>query len=230
MTAVAGRLVSSPFLASILGVLESLRCGGVLLDPHARVISLNSIALGCLGNGLVLEGERLNATDRESDQRLQRFIAAELKAGRPSNLPQSVAVLRESRLPLVVRPHRLDDAAHRASSAAAARPEGLLLFIIDPEEWLAPPQEMLMQTFDLTRAEADVAIGIASSRTLAEIAVDRHIKVGTVRAHLKAVFAKTHTRSQAGLTGALTRLAFLAPQPKRQIAQAAARGVQAARA
>jgi DNA-binding CsgD family transcriptional regulator len=89
----------------------------------------------------------------------------------------------------------------------------LLLLVVDPEQWLAPPQDMLMQAFDLTRAEADVAIGIASGRTLAEIATDRDIKIGTVRAHLKAVFAKTHTRSQAELTGALTRLAFLAPQP-----------------
>jgi hypothetical protein len=32
-----------------------------------------------------------------------------------------------------------------------------------------------------------------------------------VRAHLKAVFAKTHTHSQADLMGVLTRLALLAP-------------------
>jgi DNA-binding CsgD family transcriptional regulator len=86
-----------------------------------------------------------------------------------------------------------------------------LLLVIDPEQWLAPPREMLMQTFALTRAEADVAIGVVSGRTLAEVAADRDIKIGTVRAHLKAVFAKTHTHSQADLTGALTRLAFLAP-------------------
>jgi len=51
-------------------------------------------------------------------------------------------------------------------------------------------KEILMQTFDLTRAEADVAIGIVSGRTLAELADDRDIKIGTVRAHLKAVFSR----------------------------------------
>jgi DNA-binding CsgD family transcriptional regulator len=238
MNAMARFLLSKPFPAPVLGVLESLRCGGFLLDPQARVLSLNSTAFGCLGNGLVLEGERLSAIDRESDRRLQTFIAAELKTGRGFNAPQSVAVQRDSRLPLVVRPHRLDDGADRAPSAAAPSPAarvpaatvsaapiraGLLLLVVDPEQWLAPPQDMLMQTFHLTYAEADVAIGIASSRTLAEIAIARDIKIGTVRAHLKAVFSKTHTHSQADLTGALTRLAFLAPEPRGQKAQTVAR-------
>jgi DNA-binding CsgD family transcriptional regulator len=115
-------------------------------------------------------------------------------------------VQRDGRLPLIVRPHRLDDGAERAPN-----PASLLLLVIDPEQWLAPPREMLMQTFALTRAEADVAIGLVSGRTLAEVAADRDIKIGTVRTHLKAVFAKTHTHSQADLTGILTRLAFLAP-------------------
>jgi DNA-binding CsgD family transcriptional regulator len=220
------RLLSKPSVPTpVLGVLDALQCGGFLLDPGARVVSLNSIAFGCLGDGLVLEGERLNATNRDTDRRLQGLIAAELTAGRATNPPQSIAVQRDNRLPLVVRPHRLDGAFDRASD-----PVGLLLVVIDPEQWPAPPQDMLMQTFDLTRAEAQVAIGIASGRVLAEIAVDRDIKVGTVRAHLKAVFAKTRTHSQADLTGALTRLAFLAPQPKGQMARTSMRSMQATRA
>jgi len=70
-----------------------------------------------------------------------------------------------------------------------------------------------MQTFGLTPAEAEVAIGIAAGRTLAQIAAERGVKVGTVRAHSKTVFSKTQTRGQAELTGLLTRLAFLGTQP-----------------
>jgi DNA-binding CsgD family transcriptional regulator len=206
MNAIAMRLLSEPFPAPILGVLDSLRCGGFLLDLRARVLSLNLIAFGCLGDGLVLEGERLNATNREADRRLQRLVAAELKLRKDPGPPQSIAVQRDSRLPLIVRPHRLDHAADQTPN-----PASLLLLVIDPEQWPAPPKEILMQTFELTRAEADVAIGIVSGRTLAEVAGDRDIKIGTVRAHLKAVFSKTGTHSQADLTGALTRLAFLAP-------------------
>ena len=182
--------------------------GGFLLDPRARVLSLNSIAFGCLGDGLVLDGERLNATNRETDHRLQKLVAAESKPRKAPDPPQPIAVQRDNRLPLIVRPHRLDLAADQAPNPAC-----LLLLVIDPEQWPAPPKEILMQAFGLTRAEADVAIGIASGRTLAEVADDRDIKIGTVRAHLKAVFSKTHTHSQADLTGVLTRLAFLGPEP-----------------
>jgi DNA-binding CsgD family transcriptional regulator len=223
MNAVARLLLSKPPPAPILGVLDALRCGGFLLDSSARVLSLNSTAFGCLGDGLVLEGDRLSATDRESDIRLQSFIAGGVRAARVSSLPQSIAVQRDTRLPLVVRTHRLDEAADQAAGLVAPTlvapgltgrgPAGLLLVVVDPELWRAPPHDILMQTFNLTRTEADVAIGLASGRTLAEIATDRDIKIGTVRAHLKAVFAKTHTRSQADLTGALTRLAVLAPVP-----------------
>ena len=205
MNAIETRLRTEPFPPPILGVLDSLRCGGFLLDPRARVLSLNSVAFGCLGDGLVLEGERLSATNCETDHRLRRLVAAESKPRRDPDPPQSVAVQRDGRLPLIVRPHRLDERAERAPS-----PASLLLLVIDPEQWPAPPREMLMQTFALTRAEADVAIGIVSGRTLAEVAGDRDIKIGTVRAHLKAVFSKTRTHSQADLTGVLTRLAFLA--------------------
>jgi DNA-binding CsgD family transcriptional regulator len=207
MNAIAKRLLSEPSVpAPILGVLDSLRCGGFLLDLRARVLSLNLIAFGSLGDGLVLEGERLNATNHEADHRLQRLVATELKRRKDPDPPQSIAVQRSSRLPLVVRPHRLDHATDRTPN-----PASLLLLVIDPEQWPAPPREILMQIFELTRTEADVAIGIVSGRTLAEVAGDRDIKIGTVRAHLKAVFSKTRTHSQADLTGTLTRLAFLAP-------------------
>jgi DNA-binding CsgD family transcriptional regulator len=218
MNAIARSLLSRPSPAPILGVLESLGCGGFLLDPRARVLSLNSTAFCCLGDGLVLEGERLNATDRDSDQRLQSFIAAELRGAGRSTPPQSVAVRRGSRLPLVVRPHQLDGLAEEADGSAArsnrAPAPGLLLVVVDPEMLRPPQHDVLMQTFDLTRTEADIAIGVALGRALAQIATDRAIKVGTVRAHLKAVFAKTHSRSQADLTGTLTRLALLAPVAK----------------
>jgi len=51
-----------------------------------------------------------------------------------------------------------------------------------------------------------------AGKSLAQIAADRGIKIGTVRAHTKTVFSKTQTRGQAELAGALTRLAFFVPR------------------
>jgi DNA-binding CsgD family transcriptional regulator len=93
----------------------------------------------------------------------------------------------------------------------------LLRLVFDSERWPEPPYEILSRAFRLTPAEADVAIAVVSGTSLAKIAADRGVKLGTVRAHLKAVFSKTHTRGQADLTRVLTRLAFLVPRAERSI-------------
>src|SRR5437764_11009043 len=93
---------SFPLPAPILSLLESLRCGGFLLDLRGRVLSLNMLAVGCLGDGLVLGGDRLSAIDRNADLRLQRLVGTALgTAGVP--VPQSIAVRRAGRLPLMIR-------------------------------------------------------------------------------------------------------------------------------
>jgi DNA-binding CsgD family transcriptional regulator len=209
-----GLLLQSGIPANVLSVLESLRCGGFLLDLRGRVLSLNLLALSCLGDGLVLGGERLCATDRETDRRLQYLVGSTLSPGDGVDRPTSVAVRRPSRLPLVVRTHRLNEYADPVPSSAS-----LLLLVLDPELRPEPPREVLTQTFGLTPAEAEVAIGVVSGRSLSKIASDRGIKIGTVRAHLKTVFSKTHTHGQADLTGVLTRLAFLVPQTDRKTLQ-----------
>jgi DNA-binding CsgD family transcriptional regulator len=191
----------------ILNIVGSLGCGGFLLDRRGRVISLNAIARRCLNDGLVLSGEHLSAIDRDTDHRLQSLVGGALSATEDASPATSVAVRRCPRLPLVVRAFRLDEPARRTPSQA-----GLLLLALDPELWPEPPRDILTQNFGLTCAEADVAIGIVCGKTLAEIAADRGVKIGTVRVHLKTVFSKTHTRSQAELTGMLTRLAFLVPR------------------
>ena len=175
----------------VLNVIGCLQCGGFLLGYDRQVLSLNKIASCCLGDGLTLRGKRLTAIDRESDVRLQSSIGLALHAPqRPNELP-SVVVRRGSRLPLVVRILRLEEHARPALNSAR-----LLLVSHDPENRQAPPPDMLTDMFGLTPAEASVAIGIVGGKHLAEIAADRGVKIGTVRAHSKAVFAKTRTRAR----------------------------------
>lgn len=189
----------------LLNVLDALRCGGILLGSERRVLSLNSVAQGCIGNGLLLVGEHLCAADRDANDRLQHVIGAAL-GGRETRPSVSVVLPRPVGLPLMTHLLRLDQ--HDLRSARSA---GLLLLVVDPNRWAALPRETLSEAFALTRAEADIAIGVISGRTLSEIAADRGVKVGTARAHLKAVFSKTHARSQADLTGMLIRLAVFSP-------------------
>jgi len=185
--------------ACMLSVIGFMHCGGFLLDDTRKVLSCNSIAAHHLGDGLIVRGERLMAMDRESDDRLQSLLG--LGSEPPEGPDASAALRRHSRLPLVVRVLRLDAVVRQACNAAS------LLLVMDPEVRQAPSPDLLCRMFGLTPAEVRIAIGIAGGKSLAEIAADHGLKIGTVRFHSKAVFAKTHTRGQAELAVLLTRLA-----------------------
>jgi DNA-binding CsgD family transcriptional regulator len=190
--------------ACVLHVFESFGCGGFLLDRERKVLFLNPTGLHCLGNGLIMRGTRVAAADRGSDVRLQSLIGAALSSTDGAYGSASMFVQRHSRLPLAVRIVRLGNRPDQHLKGAS-----LLLVVFDAERCKPPPPDTLSDLFGLTPAEASVAIGIVGGRHLAEIAADRAVKIGTVRAYSKIVFGKTRTRGQAELAALLTRLAFL---------------------
>ncbi|UGB27289.1 helix-turn-helix transcriptional regulator [Methylorubrum sp. B1-46] len=69
-----------------------------------------------------------------------------------------------------------------------------------------PKEDVLQKLFAMTGAEARVARSIAAGEKLEEIAVKTGVTVGTVRFHLKGVFAKTGLDRQADLVGLLSGL------------------------
>jgi DNA-binding CsgD family transcriptional regulator len=195
-----------PISACTLDLADSLGYGGFLLDLSGRVLSFNLLALSCLRDGLRLVGEHLSAVDRNTDRRLQHLVSVALRWDDPQ-VPAPVAVQRLARLPLIIRTLRLEQQGQQSRRSPRA-----IILVLDPELWPKPRRDLLAQAFELTPTESDVAIGIASGGTVAQVAAWRHVKIGTVRAHLKTVFSKTHTHGQADLTRVLTRLAFLTPQ------------------
>jgi DNA-binding CsgD family transcriptional regulator len=194
--------------ACVLHVFESFGCGGFLLDREQQLLFLNPAGVDCLGDGLMMKGRRVAARDHESDVRLQTSIEAALNSAEAAHGSASVWVRRDAKLPLAVHVVRLEEEARPALKGS-----NLLLVAFDPERCQPPPPDMLIDLFGLTPAEASIALGIARGWHLAEIAADRGVKIGTVRAYSKTVFGKTGTRGQAELAALLTRLAFLARRP-----------------
>jgi DNA-binding CsgD family transcriptional regulator len=186
----------------VLGVFEALGCGVFLLSRRRSVLAHNRVAVRCFGDGLTLIGGRLAATDNQSNAQLQSLIGTVLKSADRLGESGSMGVRRDFKLPLVVQIRTLVENVQPTLSSAR-----LLLVTSDPELALAPPPNMLTDIFRLTPAEANVAVGIAAGRNLAEIAADRGVKVDTVRAHSKMVFSKTRMRGQTELAALLTRFA-----------------------
>jgi DNA-binding CsgD family transcriptional regulator len=208
-TAAAGALVPRDFAAGILNLFGYLGYGAFLLDHEQRLLALNRIAKDCLGDGLRLCGQRVAATDRHSDIGLQRRIEAASKSIEAVR-PAVVGLRRHSGQLLVAQIIHFGLVVPQTFNS-----RWLLLVAYDPIrscKW-APPADVLADLFGLTPAEAGVAIGIATGKSLAEIADDRGVKTET--AHLKAIFGKTGTRGQAQLAALLTRLAIFAPYRER---------------
>jgi len=63
----------------------------------------------------------------------------------------------------------------------------------------ARQEERLRELFQLTRAQAQIAIFLADGGTIADYAAAANCSVETVRSHLKAIFAKTGVKRQAEL-------------------------------
>ena len=68
----------------------------------------------------------------------------------------------------------------------------------------APPVELVRSLFDLTPAEARVARGLASGKTVQDIAADGGVSENTIRTHVRGVLQKTGRSRQAEVVALLT--------------------------
>lgn len=192
--------VPKDLVAGILNLFQSLGYGAVLVDHEQRLLALNAVAKDCLGDGLVIRGQRVAATDRKSDLGLRKGIVAASK----SNDAVIVGVRGGAGQPVLVQIIQFGRVA-----CGVIGPQWLLLVTCDPiRSGMRPPSRyVLAEVLGLTPAEMSVATGLATGKSLAEVAADRGVKTETARVHLKAVFGKTGTRGQAQLAALLARLA-----------------------
>ena len=76
----------------------------------------------------------------------------------------------------------------------------LMVFISDPEaSQQTPPRQLLTDLFGLTAAEALVASLLAQGMSIQQVAEHLELSEGTIRSHLKHIFAKVEVNRQADL-------------------------------
>lgn len=62
---------------------------------------------------------------------------------------------------------------------------------------------LVQSVFNLTDAEADLAIVLCAGKTLDDIAVDRGTSINTVKSQMKSIYYKTGTNRQTELVSTL---------------------------
>lgn len=194
--------------------LDAIAAAVFLTDAQAQLLQANRRGerLLAAGDGLRCAGKQLAAA-RHDDTRALHALVAETALARTDRLPPgggALAIARPSgrrALALLAAPVR-DPRERWALPTGAA----VLLTVADPEDRDTPGTRAVAAArivFGLTTSEAQVALQIACGLGLPETAQRLGIGTGTVRAHLKQVYAKTGVHRQSSLVRLFSRCGLL---------------------
>lgn len=190
-----------------LDLVEHWRHGCVLVSFAGQILYANQAAndIAAARDGLSLGTRGLRAAHASDDAALQRLIRqACIADGHEPRSSSRIAISRGSGCkPYTVQaiPLRLSHARFLNGPAAA------LVLVVDPERAAHLPPEDLQKLYDLTPAEAEVAIRVLRGHGLQYVADELRVTLSTVRVHLQRVFEKTGTHRQAELVRLLIELA-----------------------
>ena len=181
---------------SLAGLLDRFAVAALVSDPSARPSFLNARAetLLAAADGLALSPAGLVAATPAMTHALRDGIARVAA----SNGDGRIAAIRLR----LQRPSRRPALRVTLTPAWRLDPDGagsVAVLVTEPDAPSPIDKEALADSFHLTRREADVACLLASGADIPAIAAALDLGIGTVRSHLKQVFRKTGTASQAAL-------------------------------
>lgn len=186
------------------GTVDRMLVGTVTLDETGAVLKSNPVADEMLreGDGLRLINGTLRADAAAENRELQRLVKQALSGdmgGRPA-VVDALAITRKSsrgKLGVLVR------SLPRTGWSKGKRRPSVALFIRDASRKSEASREMVRRLFDLTPAEASLALALANGLTLDEAADGLNIRKNTARAHLRSIFSKIGVTRQTTLVRVL---------------------------
>lgn len=183
-----------------VATLEALGMPAAVVDASGAVVAANCLFESL--SSIVRPGAfgRVSLANREASVLLQQalFEAAPIRS-----IP--VGTAERGNLVLHVLPLR------RSASDIFARGSAMLIATGYTADANVPPDAVLRGLFDLSAAEADVAAGLASGLSLADVAAKRGIVMATARTHLASIFRKTGTSQQGQLVALLKGVSGASP-------------------
>lgn len=183
---------------ALRSLLDSLRCAAFLLDGEGRITAANAPAIGLLRAGDLLrdDSRHLRAAHPSADARLRASVAAwsDGDVGRPVYLGP---VGRSTPLAFVLP----------RVGADGGRDAGAVVLVPPVDAAVSALADWLVDTYDLTPAEADVALQVSSGADLRDIAGERATSIGTVRNQVKRAMDKLGVRRRQELVAMLAAAA-----------------------
>ncbi len=181
--------------------------GIALLDDHGQILFMNDRAEQIIrqADGMTCIQKKFSFANPRHSQRFEQLIGeatltaqhrglypgGAMRVGRPSN---------KSPYLLMVTPLNLRS-EHRQVAPDAA----VCVFLQDSAENMPLSEPLLCALYGFTPAEARVAQGLFAGLSPKEVAHQQHLKISTIRTHLRRIFEKTQTSNQAQLIRHLAR-------------------------
>jgi DNA-binding CsgD family transcriptional regulator len=180
--------------------LAALGLPALVLNDQGKVLAANPLIDALTGYVQWRAQDRISLKDRAADQLLRDAIATIDMGG--SSCVRSFPVRdtgADSMMVAHIVPVRLSarDIFVRCTAVLVLTPVTL------PQ---APPVELVQSLFDLTPAEARVARGLASGKTVDDIATDGGTSANTIRTHVRGVLEKTGCNRQTDIVALLTAI------------------------
>jgi DNA-binding CsgD family transcriptional regulator len=179
--------------------LAALGLPAFVVNEQCKVLAANHLIEALTGYVLWRAQDRVSLKDKAADQLLREAIAAIDLAGGPVRSFPVRDTGAEAMMVAHVVPIRLSarDIFVRCAAVLVLTPVTL------PQ---APPVELVQSLFDLTPTEARVARGLASGKTVQDIATDGGLSLNTIRTHVRGVLEKTGCNRQVDIVALLTAI------------------------
>jgi len=195
---------------SLEQAMNYFNAGVIMLDGAGTPVYMNRRAREIVANmqGLYVVSGQLTTTSNRLTPRLRQMVATAVAQGKQGG----------SRIEaMAIKPpgerHKLTIATVplQADRQAAVPEHGDIhaaLLIASPSFVSDLKPEALQMLANLTGAEARLALGLASGRSLGQYCKDSGIQIGTARGYLKQAFVKTGTNRQSELVSLVHSISF----------------------
>ncbi len=183
---------------SFFGLLDNSRRSVIQLDRNARIAAANDRARGLLrsAEGLSDRDGFLSATTPRDNGELQQLLAQALPQLDGPGSSGSMTIERSSsRTNLVVHVNPVD----RPPAELASEEVVTLVLVADPESRPRIDARLVQAALDLTPAESQVAVMVATGQHARDIAARTGRSERTVRWHIENILRKQGISSQADL-------------------------------
>ncbi len=205
------QLGSWRFLAdSSAEILDRLPHGVVLLDDRQRVLRINRCGETLLQppSPICIRRGGLTACDPVVQRELQRLIGECVATSRAEGTSAGglISMRRGAgvgAIQVLICPMKI------AAGTLDVRPPAAIVFLHDSAAAAQIDPQVIRSAFGLTVAESRLTVLLVAGRCVQDASTELGVSPHTVRAHLKAIFAKTGVNSQSDLLRMLLPLCRL---------------------